>query len=105
MKQRQPLNSSNKIKDINLNTNYWYSPTSVTIELPINFSDSNFIASKSEQNAIFEESDIEVSTVSITNSENTADSASAYGETEWTDTSLDSESDQDIESHLIYKEE
>ena len=68
--------------------------------MPINFRDSNFIASKSEQNAIFEVSDIEVSTVSTSDSENTADSASTYVETEWTDMLLDSESDQEIESHL-----
>ena len=34
------------------------------------------MVSKSEQNALFEVSDIEVSTVSTTDSENTADSAS-----------------------------
>ena len=45
------------------------------------------------------------STVSTTDSEYTADSASTYGETEWTDMLLDSESDQEIESNLIYKEE
>ena len=63
------------------------------------------MASKSEQNTIFEVLDIKVSTVCTTDSENTADSAPSYGETEWTGMSLDSESDQEIESHLIYKEE
>jgi hypothetical protein len=69
--------------------------------LPINFKDSNFIDSKSEQNTLFE-----VSTVCTTESDNTAESAPSTDETEWTDVmSLDFESDQDIESHLIYKEE
>ena len=62
------------------------------------------MASKSEQNVLFEVSDIEFSSVDTTDSERTADSAPSYGETEWTDDmSLDSESDQEIESHLIYK--
>ena len=100
------VNTSNNIKDINLNTTNCDSPTSVAIELPINFRDSNCIASKSEQNAIFEVSDIEASTVCTTDSDNTVDSASTYGETEGTNMSLDpSESDQEIESHLIHKEE
>ena len=92
------VKSCNNVKDINLNVN-------IAIELPFNFRDSNINASKSELNSIFEESDIEVSTVITTDSEYNADSTSTYGETEWIDMSLDSEFDQDIESHLIYKEE
>ena len=74
--------NSNNVKEINLNTNNCYSPSSISIELPINFKDSNFIASKSELNAIFEASDIEVSTVSTADCDNTADNASTYGEIE-----------------------
>jgi len=73
--------------------------------LPNKFNDINFIASKSEQNVIFEVSDVEVSTVCTTDSDFTADDASTYGETERTDMLLDpSESEQKIESHLIYKD-
>jgi len=62
------------------------------------------VTSKCEHKALFE--DIEVSTVCTTDSESTADSAPSNDETEWTDDmSLDSESTQEIESHLIYKEE
>ena len=72
--------------------------------MPINFSDSNIVTSKCEHKALFE--DIEVSTVCTTDSESTADSAPSNDETEWTDDmSVDSESTQEIESHLIYKEE
>ena len=64
------------------------------------------MASKSEHNALFEVSDIEVSTVCTIDSEDTANSAPSDGEIEWTnEMSLDSESDQEIEFHLIYKEE
>ena len=63
------------------------------------------MASKSEHKALFE-SDLEVSTVCTTDSESTADSAPSNDETEWTeDMSLDFESTQEIESHLIFKEE
>jgi len=55
--------------------------------------------------SIFEESDIEISIVCTTDSKNTADSASTFGETEWIYMSLYSESDQEVEFHLIYKEE
>jgi len=81
------------MKDVNINTNNCYSPTRATIELPINVRDSNFIASKSEQNAIFEVSDVEVSAVCTTDSDSTADRASIYGEIELTDMLLDFESD------------
>ena len=62
------------------------------------------MVSKCEHKALFE--DIEVSTVCTTDSESTADSAPSNDENEWTDDmSLDSESTQEIEFHLIYKEE
>ena len=68
--------------------------------MPINFKVGNFIDSKSEQNALFE-----VSTVCTTDSDITAESASLTDETAWESMSLDSDSDQEIESHIIYKEE
>ena len=76
--------------------------------MPINFDDSNFIKSKSEQNAIFEVSDVQLSTGCTTESDCTADSVLTYGKIEWTEMSLEDQSlpDQEIEeSHLIYKEE
>jgi len=54
--------NSNDVKDINLNTKNCYSPSSISIKLPINFKDNNFMASKSEHKAIFEVSDIGGST-------------------------------------------
>ena len=63
------------------------------------------MVSKSEHKALFE-SDLEVSTICTTDSESTADSTPSNDGTKWTeDMSLDSESTQEIESHLIYKEE
>ena len=60
--------NSNDVKDINLNTKNCYSPSSISIKLPINFKDNNFMASKSEHKALFE-SDLEVSMVCTTDSE------------------------------------
>ena len=76
--------------------------------MPINLNDSNFIDSKSEQNAIFKVSDVELSIVCTTEPGYATDSALLYGEAEWTDMSLKdpSESEQEIEEyHLKYKEE
>jgi len=68
-----------------------HSNSNISLELPINFKDGNFIDSKSEQNALFE-----VSTVCTTDSDITAESASLTDETEWESMSLDSDSDQEI---------
>ena len=68
--------------------------------MPIDFKIGNSTDSKSEQNALFE-----VSTVCTTDSDITAESASFTYETAWESMSLDSDSDQEIESHIIYKEE
>jgi len=68
--------------------------------LPYYFNDSNFIDSKSEQDTIFEVSDVEVNTVCTTKSDYTANSALIYG------VEGPSESEQEIEeSNLTYKEE